>query len=492
MRTVHKGFRKAMAENPLRYLVDFGSTFTKLLVVDVDKEIIVCRYQVPSTVQKDITLGLRQLLEMLKKERGIASIERESLLACSSAAGGLRMVTVGLVPSLSSEAGIRAALGAGAKVIKSFSYNLNHSDINEIDKISPDIILLIGGTDGGDKKVIIHNAGMLLRLSCRPPILVAGNRDARDEIEVLFQGADRNIIFADNVMPSIGTLSVDPCREAIRRIFTSHIIKAKGIDKAVELVDETIVPTPSAVLRAAELLANGLDREKGLGELMVVDVGGATTDVYSIAKGHPTRSEAMFRSLPEPYAKRTVEGDLGVRHNMDTLIEIGEGRDAIHEKEIDQLKRSFSIPSSLPKGDLEITLDGLLAGIAVDVAGERHCGRIKVVMGSMGEIAVQEGKDLSEVQCVIGTGGPVVFARDPGRILNKILYNATSPHILKPKKASLFVDGSYMMYAMGLLSRIEPEKALRIMKKTMIHCSLGMAKGTAREHIKGYAQMEGQ
>ena len=168
------------------------------------------------------------------------------------------MITVGLVPSLSSEAGIRAALGAGAKVIKSFSYNLNLSDINEIEQISPDIILLIGGTDGGDKEVIIHNAGMLSRLSCHPPILVAGNRDAWDVIGVLFDGSERKIVFADNVMPSIGTLSVDPCREAIRQIFASHIIKAKGIDKAVNLVSDTIVPTPSAVLRAAELLAGGL------------------------------------------------------------------------------------------------------------------------------------------------------------------------------------------------------------------------------------------
>ena len=146
-----------MADGSLRFLIDFGSTFTKLVVVDLDEESIIGRYQTPSTVRTDITVGLRQVLEAAGKELGVEPGERNALLACSSAAGGLRMITVGLVPSLSSEAGIRAALGAGAKVLKSFSYNLNLTDMNEIEKISPDIILLIGGTDGGDSKVIIHN-----------------------------------------------------------------------------------------------------------------------------------------------------------------------------------------------------------------------------------------------------------------------------------------------------------------------------------------------
>ena len=451
----------------LRFLIDFGSTFTKLVVVDLNDESIVGRYQVPSTVQTDITIGLQQLLEEAKKDKGVEPEGKASLLACSSAAGGLRMITVGLVPALSSEAGVRAALGAGAKVIKSFSYNLNSADTSEIEKISPDIILLIGGTNGGDSKVIIHNATRLSSLSCRPPIVVAGNRDAFDEIRDIFGESERKIAFTDNVMPQIGTLSVDPCREAIRQVFTSHIIKAKGIDKALKLVDETIIPTPSAVLKAAELLSDGLQGEAGFGELMVFDVGGATTDVYSIAKGYPSRSEVMSRGLPEPYAKRTVEGDLGVRHNIETLLEMGEARGAFKKTDLDPLRHAFTDPSRLPKNDLEFTLDGLMAGVAVDVAGERHCGRIKMVMGSMGELAVQEGKDLSDVRCVIGTGGPIVFAQDPVGILKKVLFSANSSDVLRPKDFDLYIDQRYVLYAMGLLSYIEPEKALRIMKKVV-------------------------
>ena len=462
-----KGNFEWVIMDSLRFLIDFGSTFTKLVVVDLDEESIVGRYQVPSTVQTDVTIGLQQLLELAKKDHGVEPGGKASMLACSSAAGGLRMITVGLVPALSSEAGIRAALGAGAKVIKSFSYNLNSSDRIEIEHISPDIILLIGGTNGGDSKVIIHNAASLSKLSCRPPVVVAGNRDAFDEIRDIFGESERKIVFTDNVMPQIGTLSVDPCREAIRQVFTSHIIKAKGIDKALNLVDETIIPTPSAVLKAAELLSDGLEGEAGFGELMVFDVGGATTDVYSIAKGYPSRSEVMSRGLPEPYAKRTVEGDLGVRHNIDTLLEMGEVRGAFSKSDLDPVRQAFADPSRLPGNDQEFTLDGLLAGVAVDVAGERHCGRIKTVMGSMGELTIQEGKDLSDVRCVIGTGGPIVFARDPVGILKKVLFSTKSSDVLRPKAFDLYVDHRYALYAMGLLSQIEPEKALRIMKKVI-------------------------
>ncbi len=456
-----------MTESSLRFLIDFGSTFTKLVIVDLDAESIVGRYQVPSTVETDITTGLRQLLEWAKRDHGVGPEEKTQLLACSSAGGGLRMITVGLVPSLSTEAGVRAALGAGAKVIKGFSYNLNLSDIEEIEGIDPDLILLIGGTDGGDTKVIVTNAEKLSQISCRAPVVVAGNRDASDEIRAIFEGSKRKAVFAENVMPRIGELNVDSCREAIRRIFVSHIIRAKGIDRAVPIVDETIIPTPSAVLKAAELLAEGLEKEAGFGELMVVDVGGATTDVYSVARGYPTRSEFMTGSLPEPYAKRTVEGDLGVRHNIDTLIEMGEAADTFRTGELQQLKSAFRVPSSLPGNDLEFTLDGLLAGIAVDIAGERHCGRIRTIMGVTGELTVQEGKDLSEVSSVIGTGGPLVFSRNPETILKKLLFNAASPQVLRPREADLYIDGFYVLYAMGLLSRIDSIRALRIMKKAI-------------------------
>jgi uncharacterized protein (TIGR01319 family) len=454
-------------EKNLRFLIDFGSTFTKLVVVDLDREDMIRRYQAPSTVDTDVTIGLKQVLAQAQAEIGFKELVKDSLLACSSAAGGLKMITVGLVPTLSCEAGVRAALGAGAKMIRTFSYELSLFDLVEIEKIYPDIILLIGGTDGGNKQNIIHNAKILADSNHVVPIVVAGNKDARDAVRSIFNSSGRSITFAENVMPEIGTLQVDSCREAIRQIFISRITKAKGIDKAKEIISDVIMPTPAAVLRAAVLLAEGVGEEKGLGEIVVVDVGGATTDVYSISKGYPTHSGVMHKGLPEPYAKRTVEGDLGVRHNIDTLLEIAGMKGGWDNSYFDEIRSRFTLPSKLPENDLEYQLDSLLGSVAVDIAGERHCGKIKVVGGPFGEVMVQEGKDLSEVKCVIGTGGPLVFAKDPSRILQGLLFQSDSPHVLRPREAKVYLDRMYALYAMGLLSETEPMKALRIMKKTL-------------------------
>jgi uncharacterized protein (TIGR01319 family) len=454
-------------EKNLKFLIDFGSTFTKVVVVDLDREDIIQRYQAPSTVDTDVTIALKQVLAQARAEIGFKELVKDSLLACSSAAGGLKMITVGLVPTLSCEAGVRAALGAGAKMIRTFSYELSLFDLVEIEKIHPDIILLIGGTDGGNKQNIIHNAKILAGLNPAVPIVVAGNKDARDAVKSIFNSSGASITFAENVMPEIGMLQVDSCREAIRQIFISRITKAKGIDKAKQIISDVIMPTPAAVLRAAVLLAEGVDEEKGLGEIVVVDVGGATTDVYSISKGYPTRSGIMHKGLPEPYAKRTVEGDLGVRHNIDTLLEIAGMKGGWDNSYFDEIRSRFASPSKLPENDLEYQLDSLLGSVAVDIAGERHCGKIKVVGGPFGEIVVQEGKDLSEVRCVIGTGGPLVFAKDSSKILQKILFQNDSPHILRPRGPELYLDRMYCLYAMGLLGETEPKKALRIMKKVL-------------------------
>jgi uncharacterized protein (TIGR01319 family) len=175
----------------------------------------------------------------------------------------------------------------------------------------------------------------------------------------------------------------------------------------------------------------------------------------------------MNKGLPEPYVKRTVEGDLGVRHNIDTLLEMGRMKGEVDESVLDKVRSRFTSLSKLPEDDLEFSLDGLLAKIAVDLAGERHSGRIKVIGGPFGEVMIQEGKDLSEVRCVIGTGGPLVFAKDPIHILQKMLLRGDSPHVLKPREAKFYLDQSYALYAIGLLAQTEPKKALRMMKKNL-------------------------
>jgi uncharacterized protein (TIGR01319 family) len=450
----------------IKLLIDFGSTFTKVVAVDLDKGEVISRVQVRSTVEEDVTIGLKEALEKVDAEAKINHEKGVEALACSSAAGGLQIVSVGFVPELTVEAATRAALGAGAKVVGCYSYDLTTPEVNEIKEISPDIILLAGGTDGGDKRVIIHNARMLSHLNLdHTYLLVAGNKTAHDEIKAIFNTHSKNIRFTKNVMPEIGRLETEPCNREIRDIFIKHIIEAKGIAKAKTMVKDIIMPTPSAVLAAAKLLAEGCQEEKGLGDVIVLDVGGATTDIHSIAKGNPTRGDVVVTGLPEPYVKRTVEGDLGVRYNIDTLTQLMQLKGLLPDPSFEKVIGEISAVGQVPETEQQFSCDTRLASVAVDVAMERHAGKIQIVYGPMGEMAVQRGKDLTEVKNVIGTGGPIVFAPDPRSILEYVLFRDSNPYILRPKNPRFYLDTKYILYAAGLLAQAEPKSALALMKR---------------------------
>jgi uncharacterized protein (TIGR01319 family) len=453
--------RDTMRMDDIVLLIDIGSTFTKVVAVDLSKEEVLSRVESPSTVEVEVTIGLREALE--KVENDIGSIRGIQAIACSSAAGGLRVVSVGLVPELSCEAAKRAALGAGAKIVGHFSYELTQSEIKQIEDICPDLLLLAGGTDGGNQKAILHNASLLSHSKITAPIVVAGNKSAFDEIREMFKTSSKVVKFVRNVMPEIGRLEVEDCREAMREVFMQNIVKAKGIDRAKQLVKDIIMPTPVAVLNAAILLGNGVEDEEGLGEIIVIDVGGATTDVDSVAWGNPSKGGILMKGLPEPFAKRTVEGDLGVRHNIDVLQQIGkEKRIALDDEVISSFR---SEPGRIPMSQRELAIDAELAQIAVQTAFERHVGRIEVVYGPIGEMVIQVGKDLSRVTKVVGTGGPIAFSSCPGKILNGVIADSDEVRLLKPRKSDFYIDEKYVMFALGLLARSEPTKALRMMKK---------------------------
>jgi uncharacterized protein (TIGR01319 family) len=281
----------------------------------------------------------------------------------------------------------------------------------------------------------------------------------------IFENQAKSVRFSKNVMPEVGLLDIDPCREIIKDVFVKNIIKAKGIERAKMLVKDVIMPTPFAVLNAAKVLSDGDRNEKGLGELVLVDVGGATTDVYSVAAGNPTKSGVMPKGLPEPYAKRTVEGDLGVRYSIDTLLEIGRARGLITNIGFGEIADRFHSIGKLPENEHEKAFDTALARTAVKVASERHAGKRDIIFGPMGEMQIQYGKDLTGIRVVIGTGGPIVFAEDPKRILEEALFDEKNPNILKPERAEFYVDEDYIMYAMGLLANSQPKKAMKLMKR---------------------------
>ena len=451
-------------------LIDFGSTYTKVTAVDLDSESLIGTASAYTTVQTDINEGLENALCELEKKTG--KIEFSERFACSSAAGGLRMVTSGLVPELTAEAAKRASLGAGAKVIKVYSFELTEDDAAEIGEIKPDILLLCGGTDGGNKECIINNAKTVAKIPADFPVIIAGNRAASAECKHILSG--RETFVCENVMPKFGTLNIVPAQKEIRELFLRRIIEAKGLSKASELISGIMMPTPSAVLKAMTLLADGTDGEPGIGELIAVDVGGATTDVYSIASGMPTRSDTVFKGLPEPYAKRTVEGDIGMRYSLRGICEAaGMSRIAALsglsvnrcEELAEHLSRNTDI---IPQGDSELeAFDYALAGAAVETAVTRHAGTMEEAYTLMGLTFVQSGKDLTEAKRIVVTGGSLIHTGRTAEIAAHALYNPANPNSLKPKTADILVDRKYILSAMGLLSEHYPKAALRIMKKEL-------------------------
>ncbi len=453
-------------------LIDFGSTYTKLRAIDLERRSVLGSGQGPSTVASDIAIGMQAALADLERRLGTLP-KFKYRLASSSAAGGLRMVTIGLVRELTAEAARQAALGAGAKLVGTFANRLTAADLAKITSLAPDIVLLAGGTDGGNAQVILHNARALAQSALACPIVYAGNRATVDDAIALL--AAKTLIVTENVMPEFNELNIEPARAAIRRVFIERIVHAKGIDRAQAMLDHVLMPTPAAVMEGARLVADGCAGASGLGELLVVDPGGATTDVHSVASGAPATPGVIPRGLPEPRVKRSVEGDLGMRHNAATIVEVAGLEVIAHDcgltiQRVNALIGRFTRDvEHLPAGDEEHCLDLALARAAVRFAVRRHCGSVETVYTVNGPATVQQGKDLSTLQTVIGTGGALVHGRDPRAVLKMALADAAEPLSLRPRAARLLVDRDYLLYACGLLGAVEPEAALELALKHLSH-----------------------
>lgn len=450
-------------------LIDFGSTYTKVTAVDTEAEVLLGTAAAYTTVQTDINEGLSHALEKLEAQTG--KLDFAARYACSSAAGGLRMIASGLVPELTSEAAKQASLGAGAKIVKVYSFELTEDDIEEIDRLRPDIFLLVGGTDGGNSDCIRHNAQMLAACKADFPVIIAGNRTAARACQRSLEG--RQTFICENVMPKFGVLNIQPAQECIRALFLNRIIQAKGLSHASKLISGILMPTPSAMMRAMQLLAEGCEGEEGIGELMALDVGGATTDVYSIADGMPKEGGTVYKGLPEPYVKRTVEGDIGMRYSIGGIVE------AASLKKVASLagltpERAQALIDDLAKHtekvpDSEETerLDFALACCACETAARRHAGYMEETYNMAGKVFVQTGKDLRTVRQMVVTGGSLIHTKRTGEIASHAFYDPADPMSLRPIKARVLVDRRYILAAMGLLSEYEPQTALRIMKKEL-------------------------
>ena len=455
----------------MKYLTaDFGSTYTKLTAIDATKAEIIGTSAAFTTIDTDVMEGYNCALQRLEEKIGV--FKYDQLLCCSSAAGGLKMVALGLVPELTAKAARMAASSAGAKVVKTYAFEISKAEQNEICAIDPDLVLLCGGTDGGNKEVIISNARKLCEIDRNFSTIVAGNKSASDEVEKVFSESGKDFVITENVMPEFNKLNIEPAKQKIKELFISKIIDAKGLNKVQSMTNSEIIPTPLAVLNGCELLSKGTDTTEGIGDLMAVDIGGATTDVYSISAGTPTFENVMIKGLPEPYNKRTVEGDLGMRYSLPPLAdqtdlnalssEIGVDVDDIL-KWIETCKK---FPNTLAdKNSYNQKVEEGLAKSALKIAVERHTGKVESTFTPFGEMYIVTGKDLTKVGSVVGIGGVLVNSANADDILEGAKADKQNLMSLKPKQPKYLLDKKYIFGSMGLLSAINAELALTIMKK---------------------------
>ena len=446
---------------PVYTLFDVGSTYTKGLVVDTDQEAILASANDFTTAETDIVLGIDKVKAKMKEILDQVSVQQT--FVCSSAKGGLKMIAVGLVPDLTLKAATLACYSAGAKVIGSYAFELNQSELHEIRSAQCDILLLCGGTDGGNSDVVLHNAAMLASLDPDFPIIYAGNKSCQDQIISLFDKTNFELYLCENVMPSYGILQVESCRSQIRALFLKTIVKAKGLSELSAVIDDIVLPTPSSVLEALKLLSKGTKTESGLGDLMAIDIGGATTDVYSMNNRFMIKENASYKGLQEPLEKRSVEGDLGVRFSAAHV--------AAHKKDDPQNDEAMSAYLQRIHQDLHLSADPakdtILAQWCTELACQRHAGRLETAYSPMGISTVQSGKDLSAVKLIIGIGGPLIHSKDPARILKKALWSSDHPEILLPESLETYLDSSYVISCLGLLASRHPDEILRMMKRKL-------------------------
>lgn len=458
----------------MRYALfaDVGSTFTKVTAVDLLEVKIIGRGMSPTTIDTDVNVGFDLALAQVRKS--VPDITFDVSYACSSAAGGLKMIAIGLVPELTSQAALLAVQNAGAKVLASYSFMLSAKEIDEISMKAPDIVLLSGGTDGGNREVVVHNAHALAEARGNFTVIVAGNKNATEEACEIIAKSGKQAVPCANVMPEFGVLDIEHAREEIRKVFLAQIIHAKGLDTLAQRLDGEIIPTPAAVLAGITLLSKGTEKISGIGSLVAVDIGGATTDVYSATSGDCIYEGATLKGIRHPNFKRSVEGDLGMRWSSKAILDtVGAEYLAqlaeVSESDVENTIAKFAKnPEILPSCDMEVRVDLAVAKTATKIAVERHSGTLMSVYTPMGERYMQTGKDLSGVDYILGTGGVVISSPHYEDILKQGMYSDTNPYSLRPKNAKIVLDHSYILSSMGLLSTVNADAALQIMKNEIL------------------------
>jgi uncharacterized protein (TIGR01319 family) len=445
--------------------VDFGSTFTKAALVDLDSGELVGSASHRTTVDTDVLDGWEACLaELAAAEPRARDAE---VLACSSAGGGLRIAVVGNEELVTAEAGRRVALSSGGHVVHVASGGLDRNGLRELTNASPDVVLLVGGTDGGNAEVLLSCARALAG-GWRGPVVVAGNVEARPAVAALLEQAGTPHVLADNVVPQIGVLTPGSARSAIREMFLAHVIGGKHLSRGDAFRRMVRGATPDVVLTAVELLATGLDEEHpGAGDVVVVDVGGATTDVHSVVELDPEDAGLGREVVATVPVSRTVEGDLGMRWSAVTTVREGlaAGLVADGDRLLPAAEARRRDPAFLPADGDDLRDDEAIASAAVGVALRRHAGRRQVAFDDRGRVVERTGKDLREVDLLVGSGG--VLRSNPPEVAARVLDSVTGADVpggwQLPRAPRVVVDADYVLAPAGLLARDHPRTAYRLL-----------------------------
>ncbi len=301
--------------------------------------------------------------------------------------------------------------------------------------------------------------------------MVAGNVDARAEVEKVLRG--NPYVVADNVVPRIGVLSPESARKAIREMFLSHVIGGKHLSTRADFTAMVTGATPDVVLTGVELLARGLDADHpGVGDVVVVDVGGATTDVHSVVELDPEEATLSREVVATTPVTRTVEGDLGMRWSATSTVAEAGLDDLVAAAE-----RRHDDPGYLPSTDAEYADDERIAAAAVGLALRRHAGRSQVVVGPDGRVVERTGKDLREVDLLVASGGVLRHGR-PG-VEQRVFAGSTGEvegGWQLPVRPRFVVDRDYVLAAAGLLAERHPLAAYRLVQRLAAD-----ARATARQ-----------
>nr|WP_157930546.1 glutamate mutase L [Glycomyces xiaoerkulensis] len=423
--------------------VDVGSTYTKAAAVDAESGGLLGTASHPTTLGTDVMDGLDRAVRAAVPSRARAV----ETLVCSSAGGGLRLGVVGSEPLVTARAAHRAGLSAGARVVRVCAGDIGQADWNALAEARPDVLLLAGGTDGGDQTALRANAAALAATGIRVPVVLAGNRDAADDLHRLLTDAGFDATCAGNVLPRIGDLDPAPARTALRDLFLRHVMAGKHLSVRADFTGLVKAPTPDAVLTGIELLGDLLGED-----LLAVDVGGATTDVYSVLTPDPELSGPRTEVAGTAWRSRTVEGDLGIRHTATGIVAAAETGDLEPSPALrDAARRRSDRPDLRAETADERATDDLLSALAARVAvgrharGERIGGPIEPLRG---------GKDLAAVKLVIGSGGALRL--DPAAAeswVREAVCEYTSGGFRPPPAAArVVVDADHVLAPAGLLA----------------------------------------